>query len=367
MSLIFHCYEFLLLRKLQTDKELWTHLKQQVTQGEQLYSDKSVNPDLWFLVITIKERTERFVSFVRDEIEHKDVNIVYNPTETLLGRYLNKHLFAELHLDSIFKYGESSHLPVELFKCPNVRYLSLKNNYLESIPPDIGRLQKLEHLALTNNKLQNRSIPFTLTFCHRLKILLLDNNLLDALPGFLLDMSSLQTVHRHGNHNYFKATFMWYHTDVNDRILFVSGSNAASVHRDVPDTLQFLAARAVVASKVNFYASNAIAQMLKDYVASFYSGFNICGKCSSAKLLTESGYKVYTFKNPYLGNTCVPFQHWACSLDCAEAIEIPARVEQIMTAMEQDREYDLYVRESEVKCGCRPGEAVDFNFGCTVL
>lgn len=32
-------------------------------------------------------------------------------------------------------------------------------------------------------------------------------------------MPALRTVHRHGNHNYFKATFMWYHTDVNERIL----------------------------------------------------------------------------------------------------------------------------------------------------
>lgn len=46
-----------------------------------------------------------------------------------------------------------------------------------------------------------------------------DNNLLDALPGFLLSLPALETVHRHGNHNYFKSTFMWYHTDVNLRVI----------------------------------------------------------------------------------------------------------------------------------------------------
>ena len=61
-------------------------------------------------------------------------------------------------------------------------------------------------------RLQNSSIPYTLSFCTKLKTLLLDDNLLDALPGFLLKMHTLETVHRHGNHNYFKATFMWYHT-----------------------------------------------------------------------------------------------------------------------------------------------------------
>jgi len=57
------------------------------------------------------------------------------------------------------------------------------------------------------------------------------------------------------------------------------------------------------------------------------------------------GYKVITFKNPYLGNTCVPFQHWACCLECATNLEVPAREEQIAAARELDRQYDAYVRE----------------------
>ena len=52
-----------------------------------------------------------------------------------------------------------------------------------------------------------------------------------------------------------------------------------------------------------------------------------------------------TFKNPYLGNTCVPFQHWACSMECARAVEIPARLEQISAARELDLQYENYVRE----------------------
>lgn len=57
------------------------------------------------------------------------------------------------------------------------------------------------------------------------------------------------------------------------------------------------------------------------------------------------GYKVITFKNPYLGNTCVPFQHWACSIDCAKALEIPARMEQIAAALHLDSLYEEYVEE----------------------
>ena len=116
--------------------------------------------------------------------------------------------FVELHLDNITssRCDTDSLLPKELFKhCPNVTVLSLRSNYLRSLPPDIGRLKRLTKLCLTNNSLENGSIPYTLTFCSELSELYLDNNLLDALPGFLLDMPSLTTVHRHGNHNYFKV------------------------------------------------------------------------------------------------------------------------------------------------------------------
>ena len=171
----------------------------------------------------------------------------------------------------------------------------MKYNYLDRIPCDVGRLANLEYLALTNNKLQNKSLPYTLTFCTKLRTLMLDNNLLDALPGFLLKMSSLETVHRHGNHNYFKSTFMWYHTDVNERILRVPGTDGggggyefSSSSRD-PETLQFCAAKSVIGSKVNFFADCHVAPTLRDYISDIYKTFNVCGYCNTAKLATQSG------------------------------------------------------------------------------
>jgi len=35
--------------------------------------------------------------------------------ESLLSRYLNAHAFTELHLDSIFKYGDDNTLPLEVY------------------------------------------------------------------------------------------------------------------------------------------------------------------------------------------------------------------------------------------------------------
>ncbi len=103
------------------------------------------------------------------------------------------------------------------------------------------------------------SIPSTLTFCPALSELYLDHNLLDALPGFLLRMSELDVVHRHGNHNYFKSTFMWYHTDVNNRILEDPGQQQQPepTEEDEPlfprDSLQECVARAVLAARIDFY------------------------------------------------------------------------------------------------------------------
>ncbi len=86
--------------------------------------------------------------------------------------------------------------------------------------------------------------------------------------------------------------------------------------------------------------------------------FSLCDYCSSANRSSEPGFKVrsydlathsnrkssiiyflqvFTFKNPYLGNTCVPFLHWACSRECAEAIEVPARREQVRARNESVR------------------------------
>nr|CAD7443063.1 unnamed protein product [Timema bartmani] len=401
----FHCYEFLLMKKFQEDTVLWEELKteswvnlrtflgsfqdiilkcnsntENSECNDQVSRYKRISADLWFLAVALEKSPHRLLKFLRHELELEWGQGVRVPGQTVLSRYLAHYNFVEMHLDSVFKYGEVATLPPELFKCRNVRILSLKYNNLEWIPPDVGRMSALERLSLTNNRLQNQSIPFTLTFCRRLTELYLDNNLLDALPGFLLAMPQLCTVHRHGNHNYFKATFMWYHTDVNERVLRVCGvaqkgkqQLQASKH---PDTLVLLAARAVMASKCDFFQPDLLPVTVQDYIAQVYPSFNVCGNCPTVTPLAAPaadepqlrgevwckggilmrlsggrcpGYKVYTFKNPYLGNTCVPFQHWACSLACAKQIEVPAHMEQMRAAERMDREYNHYIQEFQVE------------------
>ena len=73
----------------------------------------------------------------------------------------------ELHLDSITSsYAGEKLLPRALFKhCPNVTVLSLRSNYIRSIPPDIGRLKRLRRLCLTNNNLQVFQVHFGDSVC----------------------------------------------------------------------------------------------------------------------------------------------------------------------------------------------------------
>ena len=147
---------------------------------------------------------------------------------------------------------------------------------------------------------------------------------------------------------FFKATFMWYHTDVNERIL-----EAPGVERDEEEgedaeepegktnmkvacpTLQYLSMKAILATRKDFFSAPSIPPTLKDDLSVLFEGLNLCGSCPAMRPVSEAGYKVYTFKNPYLGNTCVPFLHWACSLGCAREIEVPARLEQLQSAEEQ--------------------------------
>ena len=102
-----------------------------------------------------------------------------------------------------------------------------------------------------------------------------------------------------------------------------------------PYTLQYLSGMSIASGRINFYHGNLLPKLLKNQLSEQVTQLNLCGNCSNVKHNGESGYKIFTFKNPYLGNTCVPFIHWACSYKCAHEIEVPARKQQLRSAKEQ--------------------------------
>merc|ERR1712058_84129 len=85
------------------------------------------------------------------------------------------------------------------------------------------------------------------------------------------------------------------------------------------------------------YKTYQIPTRIKNFISSLCEGLELCSNCSTPHPHDAPSFKVFTFKNPYLGNTCVPFQHWTCSFHCAREVEVPARREQVDQAKLQDR------------------------------
>ena len=190
-----HCYTYHLVDYVSARPGLLRELVELLAQDPSAILLNSFCPltsDLWFVAVAWERNKDEIVAFlqsqaVRDHLqdESKSVDSPFFPGKCLLSAYLTAHNFTELHLDHIFKLTDTDpELPSGFWtSIPNVRSLSLRSNYLRLLPGDVGRLKHLERLSLTNNRLGNRSLPYTLIFCQKLNELYLDNNLLDAMPG----------------------------------------------------------------------------------------------------------------------------------------------------------------------------------------
>jgi len=134
-------------------------------------------------------------------------------------------------------------------------------------------------------------------------------------------------------------------------------------------TLLDLSVEKVFSSGINFF-NEEIPESLKHYMSLTYLNYNICYFCNIATDCSKPGYfyssfihycvctvnslyigvtgfTTVTFQTPYLGNTCVPFQHWACSKKCVVAIEVPAKKLQLEGAKRLDYEYSHYIAKSK--------------------
>lgn len=80
---------------------------------------------------------------------------------------------------------------------PNIRWLILTDNEIESIPSEIGQLSRLQKLMLAGNKLTE--LPETLQNCKELSLLRIAANQLTTLPSWLLNMPKLAWLAYSGN------------------------------------------------------------------------------------------------------------------------------------------------------------------------
>lgn len=80
---------------------------------------------------------------------------------------------------------------------PTIRWLTLTNNQLETIPATIGKLGKLQKLMLAGNHL--KALPDELQFCKNLELIRLAANQLQELPVWLQELPRLSWLAYAGN------------------------------------------------------------------------------------------------------------------------------------------------------------------------
>lgn len=117
----------------------------------------------------------------------------------------------------------------------------------------------------------------------------------------------------------------------------------------------------IFSREINFF-NEELPESLKQYMSQKYLNYNICNFCNVATDCSKpgnlynfqkydlnlifcifKGYSTVTFQTHFLGNTWVPFQHWACSKECILAIEEPAKALQLEGAKQIDIEYSNYI------------------------
>ncbi|XP_065205967.1 leucine-rich repeat-containing protein 58-like [Planococcus citri] len=256
--------------------------------------------------------------------------------------YIHEYNFVEIYLDNL---QLKNPLPKKIFSCKNLRILSLKGNHLRSFPADVGRLKNLEELYLSNNKLRANSLPYTLTFCYKLHTLFLDNNKMVALPGFLLKMKHLFTLRRQSTKTSFRKMFIIQRATRIEKIQPLEEKSAATPR--VVTSLQNLAAKVIIASKIDYFSIQYFPTMVQDVVSRYYPECTICENCTSAEF-EDAGYFVSTSRYGYLGNYWSVFLHQACSKNCAEELH-KASYEQEQSSLGQlNDEYNKVVNSSQV-------------------
>ncbi|HZZ09684.1 MAG TPA: leucine-rich repeat-containing protein kinase family protein [Paraburkholderia sp.] len=95
-----------------------------------------------------------------------------------------------------FKANRVRHVPGGALP-PQLRWLILTDNEIESLPAEIATCTHLQKLMLAGNRL--RSLPDEMAACTRLELLRLAANRFDALPAWLLQLPRLSWLAYAGN------------------------------------------------------------------------------------------------------------------------------------------------------------------------
>ncbi|MGX9731068.1 leucine-rich repeat-containing protein kinase family protein [Janthinobacterium aestuarii] len=95
-----------------------------------------------------------------------------------------------------FKANRIRHVPAAALP-PRLRWLTLTDNAIESMPDELGKCSELQKLMLAGNCLSH--LPATLAACHRLELVRIAANRFPALPDCLLSLPRLSWLAYAGN------------------------------------------------------------------------------------------------------------------------------------------------------------------------
>jgi Leucine-rich repeat (LRR) protein len=229
---------------------------------------------------------------------------------------------------------------LQFWAVPHLTVLNLTNTQLPYLPASVGRLKQLHTLLLSGNALT--TLPSTLSFCFSLTTLDLRNNNFSILPAVIFRIESLALLRRHGNYDMRRVIAELaastrrdkYVTVVPERIPLLSSSGE---HQVVP--LRLLAVRAVMTERLDYWARSEVAPALCRVLDNSQMEYKICDNCCSAQPLNKRGFRIRWLVESYLGLKHIPFEHFACSTECACTLNDNFQKIQSKLKREHDQEY----------------------------
>ncbi|GAB7530131.1 leucine-rich repeat-containing protein kinase family protein [Pseudomonas sp. 3A(2025)] len=95
-----------------------------------------------------------------------------------------------------FKANRIEHVPAQALP-PQLRWLILTDNQIETLPDALGECRNLQKLMLAGNRLTH--LPKSLAHCHNLELIRIASNQLSELPDWLLSLPALAWLAHSGN------------------------------------------------------------------------------------------------------------------------------------------------------------------------
>lgn len=123
-------------------------------------------------------------------IQHGSRKCLKRVYQNISTPYKNNAHERTKHLD--LSYQNIYYLPNKATNYPNLRYLSLSNNRIQAINPQLAYCKKLRKLDLTSNGMTQ--LPTSLTLLTQIDELVLADNRLNSLPAYFANLRNLKTI-----------------------------------------------------------------------------------------------------------------------------------------------------------------------------